>query len=58
MLGGARGIDTVIPMRDTDAGGIGKDRKDCKRQYRAARDKFSSDPARLTEFIQAKRKRF
>jgi len=27
------------------------------RQFRAAWEKFSADPARLTEFIQAKRKR-
>ena len=44
-------------MRDGDAQGIGKDRKDCMRQFGAAWEKFSADPARLTEFIQAKRKR-
>ena len=27
------------------------------RQFRAAWEKFSADPARLTEFLQAKRKR-
>jgi hypothetical protein len=51
------GIDTVIPMRDVDAQGDGKDRKDCMRQFRAAWDRFSSDPARLTEFLDVKRKR-
>jgi hypothetical protein len=53
----AWGIDTVIPMREVDAQGIGKDRKHCMRQFRAAWDRFSADPARLTEFLQAKRKR-
>jgi hypothetical protein len=51
------GIDTVIPMREVDAQGIGKDRKDCMKQFRAAWDKFSADPARLTEFLRARRKR-
>ena len=50
-------IDNVIPIRDEDTAGIGKDRNDCMRQFRAAWEKFSSDPARLTEFLQAKRKR-
>ena len=50
-------IDTVIPMREGDAQGRGKDQKDCMRRLKAAWDKFSSDPARLTEFLQAKRKR-
>jgi hypothetical protein len=51
-------IDTVIPMREVDAQGRGKDQKDCMRRFRAAWDKFSADPARLTEFLQAKRRRF
>jgi hypothetical protein len=51
------GIDTVIPMRDVDAQGAGKDRADCMKQFRAAWDRFSSDPARLTEFLEMKRKR-
>jgi hypothetical protein len=51
-------IDTVIPMREGDAQGTGKDRKDCMQRSRAAWDKFSADPARLTEFLQAKRKPF
>jgi hypothetical protein len=50
-------IDTVIPMREAEAQGSGKDCKDCMRRFRAAWDKFSADPARLTEFLQAKRKR-
>jgi hypothetical protein len=51
------GIDTVIPMRELEGQGSGKDRKDCMRQFRAAWDRFSSDPARLTEFLEVKRKR-
>ena len=43
-----RGIDNVIPMREIDAQGIGKD---CMRQFRAAWHQFSADPARLTEFL-------
>ena len=50
-------IDNVIPMREAEAQGRGKDRKDCIKQFRAAWDKFSADPARLTEFLDAKRKR-
>jgi hypothetical protein len=53
----ARGIDNVIPMRAHQAQGRGSDRSDCMRQFRAAWDKFSADPARLAEFLQAKRKR-
>ena len=49
------GIDCVIPMRD--AQGAGKDRADCMRQFRAAWDRFSSDSARLTEFLEIRRKR-
>jgi hypothetical protein len=50
-------IDTAIPMREVDTQGTGNDRKDCMKQFRVAWEKFSSDPARLTEFLQAKRKR-
>jgi hypothetical protein len=50
-------IDTVIPMREVDAQGRGKDHKDCVRRFREAWDKFSADPARLTDFLQAKRRR-
>src|ERR1700741_320201 len=50
-------IDTVIPMREIDAQGTGKDRKDCMKRFQAAWDKFSADPARVTQFLQAKRKR-
>jgi hypothetical protein len=44
-------------MREADTQGTGKDRKDCMKQFRAAWDQFSADPSRLTEFLQAKRKR-
>ena len=36
--------------------GSGKDRMDCMRQFRAAWDRFSADQARLTEFLEMKRK--
>jgi len=55
--GWAWGIDTAIPMREVDGQDTGTDRKDCMRQFRAAWDRFSSDPARLTEFLEVKRKR-
>jgi hypothetical protein len=55
--GWAWGIDTANPMREVDGQGTGTDRKDCMRQFRAAWDRFSSDPARLAEFLQVKRKR-
>jgi hypothetical protein len=43
-------------MREVDAEGTGKDRQDCMRQFRAAWERFSSDPARLTGFLEMKRK--
>jgi hypothetical protein len=46
-------IDTVIPTRETEAQGIGKDRKD----FKVAWDKFSAGPARLNHFLEMKRKR-
>ena len=49
-------IDNVIPIGDEDTAGIGKDRNDCMRQFRAAWEKFSADPARLTDFLEAKRR--
>ena len=50
-------IDNVIPMLVVDTQGMGKDRKDCMQQFRAAWEKFSADPARLIEFLREKRKR-
>jgi hypothetical protein len=44
-------------MREVDRQGTGKDQKECMKRFRAAWDEFSADPARLTEFLQAKRKR-
>jgi hypothetical protein len=54
----AWGIDTVIPIREAEAEGSGKDRNACMRQFKAAWDRFSAGPARLAEFVQAKRTRF
>jgi hypothetical protein len=51
------GIDTVIPMRELEDEGQGKDRVDCMKRFKAAWTKFASDGARLTEFLAAKRKR-
>jgi hypothetical protein len=50
------GIDAAVPMRELDTEGAGMDRKDCMRQFRAAWERLSSDPARLTEFLEVKRK--
>jgi hypothetical protein len=38
------GIDTVVPMREVEAEGTGKDRAEYMRQFRVAWDRFSSDP--------------
>jgi hypothetical protein len=53
----AWGIDTVVPMREVEAEGTGKDRADCMRRFRAAWHWFSANRARLTEFLEMKRKR-
>jgi hypothetical protein len=50
------GIDTAVPMRDIDSQGEGRDRADCMKKFKAAWEKFSSDPARLVEFIAEKRR--
>lgn len=50
------GIDTVVPMRELESEGEGNDRKDCMRLFKAAWERFSSDPARLTEFLEMKRR--
>ena len=47
------GIDSIVPMREEDGEGSGKDRM---RRFRAAWDRFSADPARLNEFLETKRK--
>jgi hypothetical protein len=46
-----------MPMRELETEGSGKDRKDCMRQFRAARDRLSADPARLAEFVEMKLRR-
>jgi hypothetical protein len=51
------GIDTVLPMREMESEGNGKDRADCMRKFRAAWDRFAADQAQLTEFLAMKRKR-
>jgi hypothetical protein len=51
------GIDNIIPMLGAETDGVGRDRKDCMRQFRAAWDRFSADHIRLSEFIEMKRKR-
>jgi hypothetical protein len=50
-------IDNAIPMREVEVEGKGKDRVDCMRRLRTAWDKFSTDRARLTEFLNVKRAR-
>jgi hypothetical protein len=51
------GIDTVIPMRDIESEGSGRDLPDCMRQFRKAWERFAADEANLTAFIDMKRKR-
>jgi hypothetical protein len=51
------GIDTVIPMREIESEGEGRDRNDCVRQFKAAWDRFCRDPARFVEFMETKRRR-
>ena len=48
------GIDTVMPMRDFETQGEGRDRQDCMRQFKAAWERFAADEANLTEFLNAK----
>lgn len=50
------GIDTVVPMLDFETSGSGTDRTDCMKKFKAAWERFSSDPARLVEFIAEKRR--
>jgi|SRR5882672_954920 len=51
------GIDTVIPMRELESEGSGLDLKDCMKKFKAAWLRFCEDPARLDEFLAAKRPR-
>lgn len=48
-------IDTVLPPQGFATRGDGADLKDCKRQFADAWERFSSDPARLAEFLEIKR---
>jgi hypothetical protein len=50
------GIDTVVPMRDFESSGSGIDRADCMKKFKAAWERFASDPAQLVEFIAEKRR--
>ena len=50
-------IDTVVPMRGFEAQGTGADREDCMRLFRAAWERFCTDPARLAQFLDMKRMR-
>lgn len=49
------GIDTVIPMREVESQGQGKDRAECMKKFRAAWEKFCAEPGRLVEFLEMKR---
>jgi hypothetical protein len=53
----AWGIDTVIPMRELEAQGVGRDRRDCMKQFKPAWERFAADEANLIEFLNAKRRR-
>ena len=53
----AWGIDTVILMRDHEAQGEGRDRRDCMKQFKAAWERFAADEVNLIEFLNAKRRR-
>jgi hypothetical protein len=55
--GWVSGIDNIVPMIGAETDGVGGDRKDCMRQFRAAWDRFSANPIRLSEFLEMKRKR-
>jgi hypothetical protein len=49
------GIDTVIPMRDHQSEGRGKDRRDCMAQFRAAWERHCLGAGWLEEFLAMKR---
>jgi len=48
------GIDTVIPMRSHQQEGFGEDLADCKKQFKAAWQKFAADKSNEVEFIRTK----
>jgi|SRR5579872_228810 len=51
------GIDTVVPLRDHEAEGRGKDRRDCMLQFKRAWERHCAQPGWLDEFLAMKRKR-
>jgi hypothetical protein len=50
------GIDTVMPMRDHQAEGRGKDRMDCMDKFRAAWERHCARARWRDEFLAMKRK--
>jgi hypothetical protein len=50
------GIDAIIPMRSFESDGYGKDRADCMRKFKAAWERFAADEAKLTAFLEMKRR--
>jgi hypothetical protein len=44
-------------MRVPETQGKGKNRRDCMKQFKAARDHFAADEANLVAFLNAKRRR-
>ena len=51
------GIDTVIPMRALETQGEGRDRRDCMKQFKAARERFAANEVNMVEFLKVERKR-
>jgi hypothetical protein len=49
------GLDGILPMGDIESEGTGKGVGECMRRFRAAWDRFSADPTRLSEFMRLKR---
>lgn len=50
------GIDTVIPMREIESEGDGKDRADCMRKFKIAWGNFCARSGWEDEFLDAKRR--
>lgn len=51
------GIDTVLPLRDHQCEGRGKDRKDCMTQFKSAWERHCEAEGWLDEFLAMKRQR-
>jgi hypothetical protein len=47
-------LDAVVPMASIESEGHGADLPDCQRQFKAAWERFSADPARLSDFLAMK----